>query len=176
MRDGKPYAPRRLEEFQLLPGVKGAVTKLHDAGFLVVVVTNQPDIANGLVAHEVVEAMHARLRARVPVDAIEVCPHGQHDECACRKPKPGLLVGAAQRLSIDLEQSFLVGDRWKDIVAGREVGCYTVFVDRGYQEAKPVEADAVARSLPEATRVILEVAAHRHSLEGARWGGWKHFG
>lgn len=159
VRDGKPYAPRRLQDFRLLPGVAAAVTMLKQAGFLIVVVTNQPDIGNGLVALTEVEAMHARLRARLRVDAIEVCPHGDGDGCECRKPAPGLLLAAARRLSIDLNGSFIVGDRWRDIIAGREAGCYTVFVDRGYRETKPVEADAVVRSLPAAVRRIIAMAA-----------------
>ncbi len=159
VREGKPYAPRRLRDFRLLPGTVAAVRGLREAGFLLVVVTNQPDIGNGHVAPRVVEAMHARLRRRLSPDAIEVCSHRQDDGCACRKPRPGLLRAAAERLGIDLARSFLVGDRWHDIVAGRAAGCYTVFVDRGYREPRPVEADAIVRSFPAAARRILTSAA-----------------
>lgn len=156
IRDGKAYAPRRLADFRLLPGVVGAVNALKSAGFLIVVVTNQPDIGNGLVDPAVVEAMHARLRARLPVDAIEMCAHRQDEGCSCRKPKPGLLRRAARRLAIDLPRSFMVGDRWSDVVAGRMAGCYTVFVNRAYRESAPTAPDAIVSSLPAAARRILQ--------------------
>ena len=167
VRAGKPYAPRRLRDFRFLPGAAGAVRALHETGFLVVVVTNQPDVGNRRVAARVVEAMHARLRRRMPLDAVEVCAHREDDHCACRKPKPGLLVSAAQRLGIDLARSFLVGDRRKDILAGHAVGCYTVFIDRGYREPRPVEADAVVGSLPAAVRRIMTVEMFRRDALSA---------
>jgi D-glycero-D-manno-heptose 1,7-bisphosphate phosphatase len=105
--------------------------------------------------------MHTRLRARVPVDAVEVCPHRQDAGCRCRKPRPGLLRRAARRLAIDLHRSFMVGDRWHDVAAGRGAGCYTVFVDRGYREPRPVGPDASVRSLPAAVDRILAVAGGR---------------
>jgi D-glycero-D-manno-heptose 1,7-bisphosphate phosphatase len=168
VRHGKPYAPRRLSDFRLLPGTAAAVHALREAGFLVVIVTNQPDIGHGLVAPSAVERMHAHLRARVPVDAVEVCPHRQDEGCACRKPRAGLLTRAAARLSIDLRRSFMVGDRWQDIVAGQEVGCYTVFVDRGYREPRPVSPDVAVRSLPAAVSRILAVATRQRLVRGTR--------
>jgi len=153
--NGKPYAPRRLRDFRLLPGVADAVRALKDAGFLLVVATNQPDIGNGLVAAATVAAMHDRLRARLPLDAIELCPHKQAAGCGCRKPKPGMLRRAARRLGISLADSVMVGDRASDIAAGKAAGCRTIFIDRRYRESGPVGADAIARSLPAAVRVIL---------------------
>lgn len=155
LRDGKTYAPRRLEDFRLLPGAREAVNDLHEAGYLVVVVTNQPDIGNGLVDPAVVDGMHDRLRRAMPLAGIEICPHKQTAGCDCRKPKPGLLTRAATRYSIDLSRSFMVGDRWSDVVAGHEAGCYTIFVNRGYDACHERQPDYVVRSLPEATRHIL---------------------
>jgi D-glycero-D-manno-heptose 1,7-bisphosphate phosphatase len=155
VRHGKAYAPLRLEEFALLPGVADAVRALRAAGPLIVVATNQPDIAHGRVDAAVVDAMHARLRAWIPIDAVEVCPHGDWQDCDCRKPKPGLLTAAARRLDIDLSASVMVGDRWKDIEAGRRAGCRTVFIDRRYREHAPVEPDVVADSLPSAVEWII---------------------
>lgn len=154
VRGGKPYAPRRLADFRFLPGVLPAVRALKNANFLVVVVTNQPDIGNGLVDAATVEAMHEKLRMRLPVDDIKVCPHRQDEGCDCRKPKPGLLIEAARQWDIDLKKSFMVGDRWSDVIAGQAVGCYTIFVNRGYQEPRVSAPDAYSLSLPEAARKI----------------------
>ncbi len=155
VRDGKPYAVRRLEDFRLLPGAGDAVRALRDRGFLIVVVTNQPDIGNGLVAAEVVGGMHDMLRKKLPIDSIELCPHRRSDGCGCRKPKAGMLTAAAARFSIDFSASFMVGDRCSDIVAGQSVGCYTLFVDRGYDRCTDVKPDAVVRSLRQAAQHIL---------------------
>jgi len=155
MRDGKSHAVRRLEDFRLLPGAGESVHALREHGFVIVVVTNQPDIGNGLVAADVVAAMHETLRRKLPIDAIECCPHRQVDNCACRKPKAGMLTAAAARFSIDFSASFMVGDRCSDIVAGRSVGCYTLFVDRGYDRCTDVKPDAVVRSLRQAVQHIL---------------------
>ncbi|CAA7612112.1 HAD-IIIA family hydrolase [Magnetospirillum sp. UT-4] len=154
--DGKPYAPRRIEDFRLFPGTTAAVARLKAAGLVVIVVTNQPDIGNGLVDAATVAAMNARLRQRVPVDDILVCPHRQTDGCDCRKPKPGMLIEAAARHRIDRSRSFLVGDRASDIVAGQGAGCYTLYVRRGYAEASPQRPDACVRSLGQAVNVILD--------------------
>jgi D-glycero-D-manno-heptose 1,7-bisphosphate phosphatase len=159
VRNGKSYAARRLQDFRLLPGASEAVRALRARGFLTIVVTNQPDIGNGLVDAKVVEAMHEILRKKLPLDSIEVCPHRQTDDCDCRKPKPGLLVAAARRLSLDFSASFMVGDRCSDVVAGRSVGCYTLFVDRGYDRCTDVRPDAVVRSLRQAVQHILSRTA-----------------
>ena len=155
VRNGKPYAPRRLEDFRLLPRVLSAVQSLKRANFLVIVVTNQPDIGNRLVDGDTVEAMHKRLRARLPVDDIKVCPHRQDENCGCRKPKPGMLLEAARQWKIDLSSSYMVGDRCSDVVAGQSAGCYTILINRGYREGKCPKPDSMINSLPAAVRLIL---------------------
>lgn len=158
VRDAKPFAPRELRHFRLLPGAAAAVDRLKAMGFLVVVVTNQPDIGNGLVDGEIVEAMHARLRERVAVDDIRVCPHPQSAGCDCRKPRPGLLLAAARDHGIDLAGSIMIGDRLGDVAAGAAAGCRTIFIDRGYAETRRpflVVPWASARSLPHAVSLIL---------------------
>ena len=157
VRQGKPYAPRSARDFRLLPGASAAVQALKSAGLLVVVVTNQPDIANGLVSASEVGAMHDKLRDALPIDDIRICPHGQSAGCACRKPQPGMLLEAARDLNIDLERSFLVGDRRGDIIAGQAVGCYTLFIDRRYSEPRPEQPDRRVRSLPSAVKTILSL-------------------
>jgi D-glycero-D-manno-heptose 1,7-bisphosphate phosphatase len=169
VRDDKPYAPRRLEDFRLLPGAGRATRALQSAGFLVIVVTNQPDIGNGFVDLETVEAMHARLRRQLAIDDIEVCPHKQTAGCNCRKPKSGMLISARSRFGIDLTRSFMVGDRDSDILAGANVGCYTVFIDRGYDRCMDRFPDCTVGSLPEAVRHILALDHGRGSIADRDW-------
>jgi D-glycero-D-manno-heptose 1,7-bisphosphate phosphatase len=155
IRDGKPCAPRTLAQFRLLPGVKAATWALRDAGYPIVIVTNQPDIGNNFIAPAIVEAMHERLHAALAPAAIEICPHSQEDGCDCRKPKPGMLMRAAARLGIALEKSFMIGDRWSDVAAGHAVGCRTFLVGRGSPGELPVKPDAIVASMPAAARLIL---------------------
>jgi D-glycero-D-manno-heptose 1,7-bisphosphate phosphatase len=153
--EGKPYAPRCLQEFELLADALPATMALRKAGLIIVVVTNQPDVGNGLVHKSVVEEMHDCLRGSVPVDAIKVCYHGQKDNCICRKPRTAMLEEAARELDLDLPGSFMVGDRWSDMEAGKRQGCYTILIDRGYSEALRGEPDVVVGSLTDAVGVIL---------------------
>jgi D-glycero-D-manno-heptose 1,7-bisphosphate phosphatase len=155
IRGGRPYPPARLEDFELLPGVVEAAADLRSAGFALVVATNQPDVAAGRQDRAVVEAMHAQMRARLDLDAIKVCYHVDADGCTCRKPLPGMLLEAAAEWSLDLARSFMVGDRWRDVEAGRAAGCRTILVGGGYGECLPAPPDATASSLREAARLIL---------------------
>ena len=155
VRDGKPYAPRVAKDFRLLPGVKDAVARLKAAGYLIIVVTNQPDVGNGLMPRSELVAMHERLRRRLPIDDIRACEHRQDAGCACRKPRPGMLVDAARLLGVDLRKSIMIGDRTGDVIAGQAVGCYTVFINRRYREPAPVSPDLTANSLPHAVHQIL---------------------
>src|SRR4051812_38504869 len=148
IRDGKPYAPTRTEDLEILPGVPEALERLRAAGFLNVVVTNQPDVANGKVSRDAVEAMHAYLRKKLPLDAIKVCFHNDEAGCQCRKPKPGMLLEAAAELGLDVGQSFLVGDRWRDIAAAHSAGCRGVFIDYQYSEKRPDKPYLAVKSLP----------------------------
>jgi D-glycero-D-manno-heptose 1,7-bisphosphate phosphatase len=154
-RDGRPVAPRALAEFKLLPGVEDAIRRLKQYGYLVIVITNQPDVANGLTERATVEAMHDMMRERLPIDDIKVCFHNDAAGCDCRKPKPGLIVTAAAEHDIDLARSYVVGDRWRDVAAGRAAGCCTIFVDYSYKQDGPNHPDLVVKSLPEATAIIL---------------------
>ena len=155
VRDGRPYAPTSLDEFELLPGVIEAVRSLRTAGFLLIVVTNQPDVATGVVSAGVLDAIHRKLRGLLALDEIKVCCHVDADECLCRKPWPGMLLAAAREWSIDLDRSFMVGDRWRDVSAGKAAGCTTIFVDCGYAERQVDAPDFVVTSLAEAVKIIL---------------------
>jgi D-glycero-D-manno-heptose 1,7-bisphosphate phosphatase len=158
VRDGKPYSPMSADAVEILPGVAGALVELRRAGYALVVVTNQPDVARGAQTQAAVDAIHARLAAALPLDAIRACYHDDADRCACRKPAPGLLVDAARDLGLDLSASVMVGDRWRDIDAGRAAGCRTVFINHHYAERRPTEFDVELSSLAEAARWILREA------------------
>jgi D-glycero-D-manno-heptose 1,7-bisphosphate phosphatase len=144
--NGLPTSPATVADMQVLPGVDEACARLKAAGFLLVMVTNQPDIANGKTRRSEVDAINEALRGRLGLDAVYMCPHNDRDNCECRKPRPGLLLAAARRWNIDLMRSYMIGDRWRDVEAGRAAGCRTVFVDHGYRERRP-DADVVATSL-----------------------------
>ena len=155
VRNGTPYPPSGLAELEVLPGVVDACTALRAAGFLLIVVSNQPDVARGTQRREVVEAINDALCARGPLDDIRVCYHDEPDGCTCRKPRPGLLLEAARDWQIDLANSFMVGDRWKDIEAGRRAGCTTILIDYGYAEPQQSVPDHRVRSLVEAAGWIV---------------------
>ena len=164
VRAGKPYSPSGPDELQILPGVAEACARLREAGFLLIVVTNQPDVARGLQRRETVESIHRALRRLLPLDDVRVCYHDDPAHCACRKPAPGLLKQAAQDWEIALSASFMVGDRWRDIEAGRRAGCQTVFLGRGYAEPPPDRPDLLADSLSDAVPWILERAMIREAV------------
>jgi D-glycero-D-manno-heptose 1,7-bisphosphate phosphatase len=154
VRNGSPYPPAGVERLRLLPGVVEACHRLRELGFLLVVVTNQPDIARGKQTREEVDRMHDALRARLPLDEIVVCAHDDADNCRCRKPRPGMILDAAERLDINLRASVCVGDRWRDVEAAKRAGVTAIFVDRGYRERRPTDADAVVASLLDAVEFI----------------------
>jgi D-glycero-D-manno-heptose 1,7-bisphosphate phosphatase len=157
VRDGQAYAPVTPAEMEMDADAPAALARLKAAGFLLVVVTNQPDVARGIIRREDVERMHATLRAALPLDACFVCYHDDADGCDCRKPQPGMLIQAAGECAIDLAASFMIGDRWRDIDAGAAAGCRTVWIDRGYRERAPEHApDARVDSLRAAAEWIVE--------------------
>jgi D-glycero-D-manno-heptose 1,7-bisphosphate phosphatase len=154
-RNGRPVAPTALAEFRFLPGVAEAVRRLKEHGYLIIVITNQPDVANGLATRATVDAMHDRIRTKLAVDDIKACFHTDAAGCDCRKPKPGMILEAAADHRIDLASSYVVGDRWRDVVAGSTAGCTTIFVDHGYEQDGPNCPDKVVKSLGEAADFIV---------------------
>jgi D-glycero-D-manno-heptose 1,7-bisphosphate phosphatase len=161
VRDGIPHPPASLAELEILPSVPQALRALRSHGFRLVVVTNQPDVARAVSSRAAVERIHRRLSGELPLDAILTCFHDGEDACECRKPKPGMLLQAARALAIDLPQSFMVGDRWRDVEAGRRAGCRTFFVDRGYDDDPDGACDFRVSSLPEAADIILGAVVSR---------------
>ena len=156
IRDGKPYPPATVNEMQLLPRVDEALHALKSAGFMLIVVTNQPDVARCTTSRAAVDAIHERLLAALPLDGIRCCFHDDADACSCRKPKPGALLEAAAQYDLSLTDSFMVGDRWRDIEAGHTAGVRTILIDYAYcEQAASCLSDYVCGSLFDATQWIL---------------------
>jgi D-glycero-D-manno-heptose 1,7-bisphosphate phosphatase len=168
LRQGKPYPPATLSDLRLLPGVREACTQLREAGFALILITNQPDIARGLISAERVAAMNRHLQRYLQLDGVGLCPHDDSARCSCRKPQPGLLLEAARVWDIDLESSYIVGDRWRDIEAGHRAGCHAIFVDDGSSEQRPDGPFVQVRSLREAARFILRASRGGQQAEMPR--------
>jgi D-glycero-D-manno-heptose 1,7-bisphosphate phosphatase len=155
VREGKPYPPANRLALEVLPGVPQALKALHDADWMLIVVTNQPDVARGITTRDEVEAINNHLQHTLPLDEFRTCYHDSGDGCYCRKPLPGALLAAAREHDIDLGRSFMVGDRWRDVDAGQRAGCKTIFINYGYAEKQPESCDYKVHSLQEAATIIL---------------------
>lgn len=179
--DERGDSPATPDEFELLPGAGEAIRRINAAGLLTVVVSNQPGIAKGTFTAALLEAttrkMHRELaRFAARVDAVFYCVHhpealldGYRLLCACRKPKPGLLLRGATAFGIDLRRSYMVGDSMTDVQAGASVGCQTVWLgERSCRMCQSMERAAVR---PDHVAVGLDEAVDLILREGA--GGWK---
>jgi D-glycero-D-manno-heptose 1,7-bisphosphate phosphatase len=155
IRKGKPYPPRDISEVEILAGVPTALKQLKSAGFLLITISNQPDVARGKLSREIVDAINAFLGAQLPIDHFVMCYHDSGDSCDCRKPNPGMIIRSASEFNIDLGKSYMIGDRWRDMAAGSAAGCKTVFLDYKYDEQQPESFDYITESLLEAAEIIL---------------------
>lgn len=154
MKQGKAYPPASLAELTIADDVQKALQILKSAGFLLIGATNQPDVARGTIPKSLVEAINAKLMSTLPLDEIRVCYHDDADNCECRKPLAGLLTQAAKEHNIDLLESIMIGDRWKDIEAGQNADCKTIWIDHQYQEKRP-NPDYIALNLSDAADWIM---------------------
>ena len=155
VRDGLPFPPLHADDLILYPDVAAGCVRLKEAGFALIVVTNQPDVARGKQTREMVEAMHEQLADELPIDAFFACYHDEGDGCDCRKPKPGMLLEAARAYDIDLARSYMIGDRWRDTGCGQNAGCTAIFLDFGYSERQPVPPFVRVGSMGEAADFII---------------------
>lgn len=157
VRDGLPHAPATVDEVEIPPDVPVALERLRKAGYALIVVTNQPDVARGLQTREMVEAINHALAVQLPLHEIRVCYHDDVDRCACRKPLPGLLLQAPV---YDVSRSVMIGDRWRDIEAGQNARVRaTILIDSGHTEPCRVEPDLRAKSLTQAVDWILKTSS-----------------
>ncbi len=154
IRYGKPYPPQNLLEVKILQGVEPALAYLRSTGWRTIVVTNQPDVRRGLISRTDVESINESLLSQLDIDDFRVCYHDDSDGCQCRKPLPGLILQAAADYDINISESFVIGDRWRDIEAGNAAGCKTIFIDYKYKERQPKKIDYVVSCLAEAVNII----------------------
>ena len=150
----------RWEEMEFLPGAKEAIRSLNQAGFLVIVVTNQRCVAKGLISTDELDSIHARMRsefkaAGATIDAIYYCPHEFVPPCACRKPEPGMLLEAARTHDVDMAASWMIGDSDHDVQAGQNAGCHTALIVD--EKSTDGGADVYRSSLLDAIQQILQV-------------------
>ncbi len=153
-RRGKPGSPRLVEEFRIDPAVLEPIRALHNAGLRLFVITNQPDLARGLLSWASLQRMNSLLSAQLPVEAIVVCPHDDRDDCDCRKPRPGMLKRIAAERQVELSGAFVIGDTWRDTGAARAAGCTSIILDRCYNRSD--EADYRVKNFSEAVQLVIE--------------------
>jgi len=173
VRNGRPYPPADVKEFELYEDVLVGCKRLKAAGFLLVVITNQPDVGRGAQSREAVEAMHVKMQSVLPsLDRIETCYHAGErygQSCACRKPRPEMILRAAAEMKIDLRASYVVGDRWRDIDCARAAGCRAIFIDHQYAESLRQKPDLTVRTFSEAVAAVLSMHP-RQFLHGLSTG------
>ncbi|HZS18311.1 MAG TPA: HAD family hydrolase [Candidatus Udaeobacter sp.] len=162
VQNGRPFPPSTVEAFELYDDVISGCARLKAANFLLIVVTNQPDVGRGKQNREMVEAMHLKMQSALPsLDRIEICYHAgeaHSDPCDCRKPRPGLILRAAAELQIDLAASYVIGDRWRDVDCARSAGCRSILIERDYEESLRASPDFTVRSFNDAVNTLLRDA------------------
>ena len=152
----KPYPPSNMEEMEILPGVQEGIQLLKHAGFKLIVITNQPDVARGTANIDVVNTMNNYILTELGVDEIKCCFHDDSENCLCRKPKPGMIYEAEKYWNIDLSLSYLIGDRWRDIETAKNTDITTILIDYQYDEKK-IKADFECNNFEEAVNFILKI-------------------
>jgi D-glycero-D-manno-heptose 1,7-bisphosphate phosphatase len=162
--NNKPIAPWKIEEFHLIKDIKKPLQYLRQMGFHLFVVTNQPDITKGIVEFSTVKKMNDIVMDELPIDEIMICPHVDSDNCDCRKPKPGMVLSLAKKWEINLVDSFLIGDNWKDIDSGKAAGCKTILLDKFYN--KSVIADYRTKNLDMCVKLVKSLLHHNDKEKG----------
>ena len=154
LKKGKPAPPIDFNEFELTEGIVETLQVLKQAGYLLIIFTNQPDVRRGDQTQTRVEAFHRHIQEILPIDRVYVCYHDSQDNCDCRKPKPGMLKQAQQDFNIDFQKSFVVGDRWRDVDAGNAVGCRTLFMDYQYDESLRTQPSFIIHKIRQVLDIV----------------------
>ncbi len=153
-RKGAERAPQDMSEFAYVEGVHATLAALQARGYVLLVCTNQPDVARGWQDRDQVLAFHAKIERELPVSRVYACFHDDVDACACRKPKPGLLVQGSDEFGLDLQQSWMIGDRSKDIEAGKAAGCRTIYLRHDHDTAQSGSPDYEITKLEQLLEII----------------------
>ena len=161
LENGLPFSPSSFSKFEILPGVKESIIRFKKLNFVCLLVTNQPDVSRGKIKKSVVIKMNNFLKDEIKLDDIFVCYHDDDDNCECRKPKPGLLLDAGKKWGINLNKSYMIGDRWKDVQAGINAGCKTIFIKNNYNENKDVKASFITNKLINAAYILENLKIHK---------------
>ena len=151
-----PFPPSNINEMEILPGVYEGIQLLKHSGFKLIVITNQPDVARGITDIEVVNELNNFILHELKIDEIKCCFHDDSDNCQCRKPKPGMILDAANEWNIDLSISYLIGDRWRDIETAKNTKLTTILIDYEYNEKK-VNADFKCNNFEQAVNFVLKI-------------------
>ena len=157
IKKGLPISPPSFNKLKIIKGVKKSINKLKKLNFMCIMITNQPDVARAKIKKKTVIKMNSFIKSKLKLDDIFVCYHDDKHKCKCRKPKPGLLIQASKKWKIDFSKSFMIGDRWKDISAGKKVGCKTIFINNNYKLDKIVNADFTYKTLLKAVNKIEKI-------------------
>jgi len=148
----KPSSPWKFEEFEMFLDIKKPLKKLKKLGYYLFIISNQPDISRGFIEEGTTEKINQIIYKKLPIDEIITCPHDDAHNCNCRKPKPGMINILAKKYDIDKTKSFLIGDSWKDIEAGKSAGLKCILLYTPYN--KSVDADFRAKKLDGAVGLI----------------------
>tara|TARA_B100000900_G_scaffold314045_1_gene272880 strand:+ start:477 stop:1013 length:537 start_codon:yes stop_codon:yes gene_type:complete len=153
--NNNPHPPKSSEELIITQSSKEAIKLLQKNSYEIIVVTNQPDVTRGKTTKDAVYAINKKISEICNINHFRICFHDDSDKCNCRKPKPGLLIDASKEFKFNLEKTFMIGDRNKDIIAGQRAGCKTIFIDRRYKEEKPYKCDKIVDNLLQAVLYII---------------------
>ena len=151
----KPSSPWNIKEFKLLKGIKEPLEILSKMGYLLFVISNQPDISRGFIQKGTTEKINQIIYDKFPIKEIIVCPHDDHHNCNCRKPKPGMILDLTNKWNIDLNKSFFIGDNWKDTEAGKSAGVITILIDYPYNQF--VKSNYKVKNLKSALNLIKSI-------------------
>jgi len=162
--DGHQSVPLHLDAFQVRPGLRKCLDRLKQAGFLIIVTTNQPGLANGALCRTELDLMHGMLLRALPIDDILMCPHAENDNCHCQKPEAGLFTEAAFKWNLDMDLCFVVSDKWQDAAAAHVAGCTSILIQSPFNGVS--HHDFIVSDLPAAVEKILTLYAPR--TEAAR--------
>ena len=148
----KPSSPWNIQEFKLIEHIEKPLKDLKNMGFLLFIISNQPDIPRGNIKKGTTEEINKIIYKKYPIKEIMVCSHDDKDNCNCRKPKPGMIFELSGKYNVDLEKSFLIGDSWKDMEAGENAGIKSILIEWDYN--KEVKAEYRVGNLKSAVKLI----------------------